>query len=338
MMVSIIVPVYNVANYIVACLNSVIAQTYKGEMECILVDDCGMDNSVEICERIISNYDGPISFRIVHHKHNRGLSAARNFGIREAKGDYLFFLDSDDFIYPHTLSTLVFLAEKYPGVDMVQGNIEVEPHDSWVYERLHFADDAMMEYWDDREELRKLMLGEVIPMTSWNKLVRREFITLNNLFFREGFIHEDEIWRWDCQKHIRTLAVTPVITLWYRIDNLTSITKASDKTGSVLSFLELFEHASRQASTDYELAYALRVGKLYRRYNVWAQIQDKESVMKKAKTVYDSLCETHLISSSPRHLAFMWTLPYWLINNRFFIKFYYEWSKSVSKNNRIGYL
>lgn len=327
MKISIIIPVYNVAPYIEECLNSVIAQTYKGEMECILVDDCGTDDSVEICERIISRYNGPLSFRIVHHEHNRGLSAARNTGIRSAKGDSLYFLDSDDRIYPHTIATLVSLAEKYPGVDMVQGNTEVEPHDSWMYGRLHYAEGALKEYWSDREEVRKLLLGDVLPMTAWNKLVRREFIIQYDLFFREGFIHEDEIWRWDCQKYIQTLAISPVNTLWYRIDNQMSIMTIGDKTRSVISLLELFEHASLQAYTDYELEFAQQAGKLYRRYNVWAQIRDKESVMNKAKTVYATLSKTHLVSSSLRHLAFMWTLPYWVINNRFFIKFYYEWSK-----------
>lgn len=327
MKISIIIPVYNVAPYIEDCLRSVIAQTYGREMECIIVDDCGTDDSVEICERIISKYNGSINFRIVHHEHNKGLSAARNSGIRESKGDYLFFLDSDDLIYPNTITTLVSLVEKYPGVDMVQGNTEVEPHDTWMYGRLHYAEGALKEYWTDREELRKLMLGDVLPMTAWNKLVRREFVIQHNLFFREGFIHEDEIWRWDCQKYIRALAISPVNTLWYRTDNQTSIMTSGDKTGSVISLLELFEHASRQAHTDYELEFAQQVGKLYRRYNVWEQIRDKEAVKKKAKAVYAALCKSRLISSSLRHLAFMWTLPYWMINNRFFIKFYYEWSK-----------
>lgn len=327
MKISIIIPVYNVAPFVEECLNSIIAQTYKGEMECILVDDCGTDDSVEICERIISRYNGPISFRNVHHDHNKGLSAARNTGILGAKGDYLYFLDSDDRIYPHTIATLVSLAEKYRGVDMVQGNTEVEPHDSWMYGRLHYAEGVLKEYWTDRENLRKLLLGDVMPMTAWNKLVRREFVIQHNLFFREGFIHEDEIWRWDCQKYIQTLAISPVNTLWYRTDNQTSIMATEDKTKSVISLLELFEHASLQAYTHHELEFAQQVGKLYRRYNAWEQIRDKESVMKKATSVYSSLRKARLISSSLRHLAFMWTLPYWLIDNRFFIKFYYEWSK-----------
>ena len=94
--ISIIIPVYNVEKYIEACLHSVMAQTYTGPMECILVDDCGQDNSIGVAEKMISDYQGTIHFRILHHDHNRGQSAARNTGMDAATGEYIFFSDSDD--------------------------------------------------------------------------------------------------------------------------------------------------------------------------------------------------------------------------------------------------
>ena len=94
--VSIIIPVYNVAPYIGDCLRSVMRQSYKGDVECILVDDCGLDESIVIAEQMIAEYDGPIQFKILHHDHNRGLSAARNTGTLQAKGDWIYYLDSDD--------------------------------------------------------------------------------------------------------------------------------------------------------------------------------------------------------------------------------------------------
>jgi glycosyltransferase involved in cell wall biosynthesis len=71
-------------------------QTYEGDIECIVVDDCGTDGSMGIVNKLILEYNGPIMFKILHHTHNRGLSAARNTGISNASGDYLLFLDSDD--------------------------------------------------------------------------------------------------------------------------------------------------------------------------------------------------------------------------------------------------
>ena len=90
MRLSIIIPVYNVEPYIEDCLRSVMRQTYQGAMECLIVDDCGTDDSMAIAERTIATYEGPIVFQVLHHERNRGLSAARNTGTLAAKGDYLY--------------------------------------------------------------------------------------------------------------------------------------------------------------------------------------------------------------------------------------------------------
>ena len=122
MKISIIVPVYNVEHYIKECFDSIAAQTYKGEIECIFVDDCGKDDSVAVLEKLIAEHKGPIQFSIVHHEQNKGLSVARNTGIHHSSGDYLYFIDSDDTITPDCIEKLTALAEKYPGVDIVQGS------------------------------------------------------------------------------------------------------------------------------------------------------------------------------------------------------------------------
>ena len=89
--ISIIIPIYNVEPYVEKCIKSVISQTYNGTIECIMVDDCSSDNSMAIVDKVITDYDGPILFKIIHHDRNRGLSAARNSGIEVATSDYLFF-------------------------------------------------------------------------------------------------------------------------------------------------------------------------------------------------------------------------------------------------------
>ena len=86
--VSIIIPVYNVASYIKRCLQSVGAQSHKN-LECILIDDCGTDGSIHFAEQFIKEYSGEIRFNILRHKHNCGLSAARNTGMKAANGDYI---------------------------------------------------------------------------------------------------------------------------------------------------------------------------------------------------------------------------------------------------------
>ena len=70
--VSILIPIYNVSSFIIRCLKSVSLQTYDGDLECILVDDCGTDNSIVLAGEFIESYQGKVSFRIIHHEHNRG--------------------------------------------------------------------------------------------------------------------------------------------------------------------------------------------------------------------------------------------------------------------------
>lgn len=211
MKISIIVPVYNVELYIKECFESIAAQTYKGEIECIFVDDCGQDDSVAILEKLIAEYHGPIQFSIVHHEHNKGLSGARNTGIRHAQGDYLFFIDSDDSITSDCIEKLVALAEKYPQVDIVQGSTKSK------LEWLQLANKHFPEYSDNFKWIRKTMLLRFsIPMTAWNKLVRKDMVVKNGLYFEEGFIHEDEVWNFMLAKYVHSIAFCCDITYIYR--------------------------------------------------------------------------------------------------------------------------
>lgn len=97
MKVSIIIPVYNVSKYIKRCLKSVLGQTWK-DLEIILVDDCTPDDSMDIVRGILETSSRSDIVTILKHEKNRGLSAARNTGIRQATGNYLYFLDSDDYL------------------------------------------------------------------------------------------------------------------------------------------------------------------------------------------------------------------------------------------------
>ncbi len=118
-LVSIIIPVYNVEKYLSRCIDSVISQTYKN-IEIILVDDESSDSCPSICDHYAS-LDNRV--RVIHKK-NGGLSAARNAGLKVAAGDWIGFVDSDDWIDPDTYETAVNVAIKY-GVEIVQWNLVV---------------------------------------------------------------------------------------------------------------------------------------------------------------------------------------------------------------------
>ena len=96
--VSIIIPVFKAKDFIIDCLKAVSSQTFTGSIECLLIDDCGGDNSIVLAEEYIASCDYNIDFVVLRQEYNQGPSAARNRGIREAKGEYVFFLDADDVI------------------------------------------------------------------------------------------------------------------------------------------------------------------------------------------------------------------------------------------------
>ena len=186
--VSIIVPVYNVAPYVEDCIRSVMRQTYDGKMECIIVDDCGTDDSMTIVERLVSEYNGPIEFKILHHTHNRGLSAARNTGIGNASGDYLLFLDSDDWLHQDICKETCKCAE-YHHADLVMFNQiriwgkkgEVDNH-SHTYR-------YSTEGFKTKTEAIYIILEEE-GTAAWNKLYKKSLF--DSISYPEGFLYEDE--------------------------------------------------------------------------------------------------------------------------------------------------
>lgn len=208
--VTIIIPIFKVEKYIKRCIFSVIKQNYSN-IECILIDDCTQDKSMIIVNNILSNYNGKITFKIIQHKYNQGLSAARNNGILNANGDYLYFLDSDDYITSDCISTLVEYANKYNGIDIVQGNIISTDRST---DFLNIIQYSFPEYSNNHLWIKSNMLKK-IPMTAWNKLIRKDFILDNNLFFKPNIIHEDEHWRFFACKYICSIAFSNKPTYYY---------------------------------------------------------------------------------------------------------------------------
>lgn len=212
--ISMIVPVYNVEPYIKECFDSIAAQTYEGRMECIFVDDCGQDDSMALLSECVGSYEGPIEISIVHHDRNRGLSAARNTGIDKAKGDYLFFIDSDDTITPDCIQKLAEQVHKHlGGVDVVCGSTLSNGHRFLEMMRKWW----LKSYYDNQKMIKRLMLlRTTVSMVAWNKLIRKSLVVDNNVYFAEGLVHEDELWNFFMAKHVSSLAIVRDVTYLYR--------------------------------------------------------------------------------------------------------------------------
>lgn len=181
-LVSLIVPVYNVAPYLRTCVVSLIHQTYDN-LEILLIDDGSTDNSPTICEDMAKTK----SYIHVFHKQNGGLSEARNFGLKKAKGEFVFFVDSDDYVRDCLVQDMVTIATKMKS-DIVQFNYKkVSPNNflkTWPKknnEYIKLGHDKALESCLDYNE---------INIMAWNKMYRRSLF--NDIEFPPQKIHEDE--------------------------------------------------------------------------------------------------------------------------------------------------
>lgn len=237
MKVSVIISIYGVEKYISDCLNSVMKQSYTNDIECILINDCTKDQSIEIAKNLIENYDGNIDFKIYEHSVNGGLSAARNTGILEAKGDYLYFLDSDDYITPDCIKVLAETAQKFPKAQIVQAGAEATTKG---FEYLSLKSTKLKEYTEDKRYIKREMLMAHYPPTAWNKLIKRDWLLKHNLFFKEGLLHEDDYWNFFAAKHVTAYAICKQDTYLYNI-RPGSITQAPNERNIKSRLISAFD-------------------------------------------------------------------------------------------------
>lgn len=182
-MISVIIPIYNAENYLSECIESVINQTYQ-DWELLLVDDESSDSSPRICKKY-ANGDPRISYHLVHHK---GVSEVRNVGIEQARGEYLFFMDADDYL---TLDALALLWEKMENdkeVAVVCAECKAVMADSTAYPNSRPAfDDELI---DNHRFLCDIFIGNTLCAV-WAKLYRHSI--LENHRFVVGLNRAEDI-------------------------------------------------------------------------------------------------------------------------------------------------
>ncbi len=208
MKVSIIIPVYNVAECVGDCIKSVIKQTYKN-IEVVIVNDCTNDNSMEIIKEIIAE-SGFQQVKYINHKQNGGLSVARNTGINESTGDFLYFLDSDDELTPDCIEKLVN-AQRIFRAEVVVGDYDVINRSKKGYPLLKVSSSVIK----GNKKILKNM--NKIYVMAWNKLIKKDFVLLHKLFFEPGFIHEDDLWNFKVLCHTSIIAIVKDVTYLYKI-------------------------------------------------------------------------------------------------------------------------
>lgn len=236
-LISINIPVFKCEKYILRCLESVKNQTYKN-FEIILVNDCTPDESMAIIEKFVQENPN-LHVKIHEHEKNSGLSVVRNTGIKLSKGEYIYFLDSDDEITEDCIELLVNNALKTDAQITIAQNRWINTFDNTTKD-FGFPTTASKKYYGDKLEIFSVYSNGDFPSSSWNKLIKRDFIVDNEIYFVPGLFAQDELWFFHLLLKTDTLAVIDDITYLYYLHGESVIFNRTKKNFE--NFLTILEH------------------------------------------------------------------------------------------------
>lgn len=231
--ISVIIPMYNAEKYVSECLDSLLAQTFR-DFEVIVVDDCSTDNCVDIVQNFEEKFGGRL--KIISTKKNSGNAGytARNKGFRFSRGEYVFFVDADDFITKNALEELYTAAKSYDadvvytgarylyssaeGVKLNLDGIGLQLKES------NLEDKPKLMTADPHENLQILLSGGFF-WTPWTKFVKRNFLTDNEIVFYEILSGGDHLWIFELLICSGRLLRIPEAFYFWRNDSFDSMTR-----------------------------------------------------------------------------------------------------------------
>lgn len=257
MLLSVVIPVYKVEKYLNECVDSIINQSFD-DYEIILVDDGSPDKCPEICDEYANKYD----FIKVIHKQNGGLSAARNTGIDAASGEYIMFLDSDDYWNPDVnVSKIIDIVRKKTNVEMFVLSSLDYIEGKGCFER---ADRKTLSNvpTDTVENYYKAMLNRGnIEVHAATKIIKKDFIINNGLYFTVGILSEDNDWMMRVLRVLNHVEIINEPLYIYRVGRPGSITNTVSKK-NIVFLLEMIDRSIKYYKDNpdsklkqYELCY-----------------------------------------------------------------------------------
>lgn len=217
-LVSILVPIYNVEKYIERCAISLMEQSYDN-IEYVFVNDYTKDESVNILKRVIERYPNRQKVKIINHSQNKGLSASRNTGITNSSGDYISFVDSDDYLDKYAIELMV--------------NIILEENAEIVVSNFKYVTEFGLkkfirpkERYNKIEYIQSLLRWNEIDLTLWGKLFRKDIFTKNNIRSLEGYnFGEDYAVLPRVSYYANKIVFTNYVSYYYEYSNNNSYTK-----------------------------------------------------------------------------------------------------------------
>ena len=256
---SIIIPVYNVEAYLSECLDSVLETNgFKGEVVC--VNDGSTDGSAAILKKYATKY---ANVRICTQS-NQGLSAARNTGIENATGDYLCFLDSDDYLLPGAIAAIEEQIATHKEVDVVCCNTAANGERLSFYKSLRFENGTgadFCNYYFDQ-------LHYAYPSEAWHYVCRRQFLLDNQIQFKYGFLHEDEDFTPRILLAAQNVCILSTPILYYRVKRegaISATIKEKNFFDTVQIVRDLYTHFEQHQAPKmfYRMQFVLLLQTLY---------------------------------------------------------------------------
>ncbi len=300
---SIILPIYNVEKYLKECVDSILKQTFD-DYEIILVDDGSKDGSPELCDELAKTDE---RIRVLHKK-NGGLSDARNAGTDIARGDYIIYVDSDDFIIGDDfLEKIAAKTETSP--DLIFYKYKKYYDEEKRFGECNYSYQNAINEASYADKIMALVKGDAFYGMAWIKAVKREIITKNNISFEVGLLGEDMEWNYHIVFHSESIEFIdePFIAYRQRAGSITSTHKLKNLT----DFIYVLEKWSSRIKNEGEnISETLKValyGSLAKYYSnllvVYARLKDSKKKEHKKEIVQLDWLLKYSMSKRPQTVA-----------------------------------
>ena len=251
MKISLILPVYNVESYLAECLHSLIKQDID-DYEIICIDDKSPDNSIKILEQYRESCS---KIKIIRNKKNMGLSTSRNIGLRAARGKYILFVDSDDYIKPNILGKLYERMEK-DKLDILYFNKKsFTDNENIVAKKIYNKKFGESEILNGRQMFTKYMLNwSFKSMNAYTQFFRTNFLRDNNLYFYDGLVHEDYLFFFNAAMKAKRVGNMDKVLYYYRVrsDSITGTVTPLRKQSMFVSLMEVVNYWKNNSFSEEE--------------------------------------------------------------------------------------
>lgn len=277
MKVSIIIPVYNAESFLDECMSSIEQQTYK-DIEAIFVNDCSTDGSLQKLCGFQESYKTPI--RISNNPQNRGTAYSRNAGIKTAQGEYIYFMDDDDTITPDCIEKLVSTAIQHHLPDIVCADVDCKGY--------YYNKPKAVKYIHNNKDIRASYFSHEWYEMPWNKLIRKEYIISNSIYFTEGIYNEDTLWSFQTALTANSIVLLPELTYFFRVsDSQKTARKDNEKNtrDKTICLTEMYHSARKSPDNESALLYLTDICTGY----LLAIIRNKNLPSTLKKQTYNSL-------------------------------------------------